>query len=412
VTFRPVVDLPVEGEIYAEGWQTWSPVTLHRAGETSERASDERAQLVEWRPDKPVPEGVIQAEGVLAIESADGQARAWFAPDPASEVATMRLALIGKRLVLVADGPVEEMREAGLEGVLAAVGKRLGPGALKPSPTGWCSWSHYFKHVTETDVVENLEAAIRLELPIDVFQLDDGYEQEVGDWLDIRPEFGSLERLADRIGSAGKRAGIWIAPFMVSPESELAARHPGWLVPGVDAGTHWSSRMRILDVTQPAAAEYIANVFRAFAEWGYSYYKLDFLYAAAIPGLDRYRAAMLLVRDAIGPDATVLMCGAPLLPSIGLCDAMRVGPDVLPEVADPQLDVERVVRITSLRGWMNGRLWVNDPDCLVARAEIKERDAWAAHLMRYGGLRFSSDRLSTLDRHGVELTRRFLGAGT
>jgi alpha-galactosidase len=57
---------------------------------------------------------------------------------------------------------------------------------------------------------------------------------------------------------------------------------------------------------------------------------------------------------------------------------------------------------------MNGRLWVNDPDCLVARPEINGREAWAAHLERYGGLRFSSDRLAVLDERGRELTRRFL----
>jgi len=53
--------------------------------------------------------------------------------------------------------------------------------------------------------------------------------------------------------------------------------------------------------------------------------------------------------DVVGPEAIILIGGAPLLPSIGLCDAMRIGPDVLPEQADPQLDIDNVVRITRLR---------------------------------------------------------------
>jgi alpha-galactosidase len=166
--------------------------------------------------------------------------------------------------------------------------------------------------------------------------------------------------------------------------------------------------MRILDVTNPSAAEHLTNVFRTLAALGFTYHKVDFLYAGAIPGLDAYREGMRLIREAVGPAAIILACGAPILPSIGLCDAMRIGPDVLQETSDPQLDVETLMRITGLRSWMNGRLWVNDPDHLVARPDIKDREAWAAHLQGYGGQAFSSDRLATLDERGLELTRRFL----
>ena len=406
--FQPVAELPLGGRIYAEGWQTWSDVRVYRAGETSGRPRGRRDQLVLFRPGKPVPEGVIQAEGVLAVEAPDGSARAWFSPRPSREVATLRLAARRGRMELSADGEVDELHAGGLDAVLAAAGDRLRIPAVRPIPVGWCSWSYYFKHVGEDDVVENAEVARRQLLPIEVVQVDDGYESDIGDWLDMRREFGSLRSMAERIRVLGLRPGVWIAPFMVSPTSELARTHPDWLVAGADAGTHWDRVMRILDVTRHDAAEYIANVFRTLASWGFSYFKLDFLYAAAIPGLDHYRQGMLLIREAVGTDAILLIGGAPLLPSIGLCDAMRIGPDVLPETPSPQLDLDNTVRITRLRSWMNGRLWVNDPDCLVARPEIEEREAWAAHLMAYGGVRFSSDRLASLDARGLELTRRFL----
>jgi alpha-galactosidase len=57
---------------------------------------------------------------------------------------------------------------------------------------------------------------------------------------------------------------------------------------------------------------------------------------------------------------------------------------------------------------MNGRLWVNDPDCLVARPEIAEREALAMHLEGYAGVAFSGDRLARLDERGLALTRRVL----
>jgi alpha-galactosidase len=407
--YETIAELPAAGRAYAEGWQTWSRPAIYTAGQTSPAAPDQRAQLVEFRPGKPVLPGVIQAEGVLAVEEPGGKARAWFAPDPVHEVPTLRLARMGDRLELSADGPVDVLQAEDLDSALEEVGDRLGIGQVREIPPGWCSWSYYFKDVTERDVVENARAARRLELPIQIVQVDDGYEREVGDWLDLRPAFGSLERMAGRIRDLGLAPGIWIAPFMVGPRSRVAIEHADWLVREAGAGLHWGQEMRILDATQPAAADYIGNVFRTFAGWGFGYYKLDFLYAAAIPGLEVYRRGLQLIRDAVGAEAIVMTGGAPLLPSIGLCDAMRIGPDVLPEEPDPQLDLEKVVEITTLRRWMNGRLWVNDPDTIVARPEIRDREAWAAYLQDYGGLHFSSDRLAALDARGLELTRRFLG---
>lgn len=54
------------------------------------------------------------------------------------------------------------------------------------------------------------------------------------------------------------------------------------------------------------------------------------------------------------------------------------------------------------------RLWVNDPGHLVVRPEIREREAWVSYLDRDGGVALSGDRLSALDEHGLELTRRVL----
>ena len=407
--YQPVAEIsPREYQdalVYAEGWQSWSPLRMCRFGESSDRAPDGRAQVVGWRPGKPVPEGVIQAEGVMAVASAGGTARAWFAPEPSREVPTLRLTARGE---LTADGRVEELQAADLASVLAAVGDRLRAPKVAPIAPGWSSWSCYFDRVTEADVAENVGAAVRLQLPIAIVQIDDGYETAIGDWLDVRPTFGSLRQAAKHAREAGMLPGIWTAPFMVDPRSSLATAHPDWLVQDADAGLHWDRRMRILDVTQPSAAEHLAGVFQTLSSWGFGYFKLDFLYAGAIAGLEAYRTGLELIRAAIGPTATVLACGAPLLPTIGLCDAMRIGPDVLQETPDPQPDVPTLTRVTGMRSWMNGRLWVNDPDHLVARPEIREREAWASYLETYSGVAFSSDRLNALDELGLELTRRVL----
>jgi alpha-galactosidase len=177
----------------------------------------------------------------------------------------------------------------------------------------------------------------------------------------------------------------------------------------------------VLDVTHPEAAEHLAGVFRTLAAEGFSYHKVDFLFAGAMLGrrhedaepIAAYRRGIEIVRDALGPDATLLLCGAPLLPSLGLADAMRISPDVDPGWEPPEGDVSQpgmrsAVTMGRTRAWQHGRFWINDPDCLVLRPEVAERERWAEHVRRVGGLAVSSDRLDELDERGLELTRELL----
>jgi len=419
VGFEPIAELPVDpatARVYAEGWQSWSPAGVLPASASSPPAADARSQTMGRRPGKPVAPGCLQGEGLLAVSGPDEDTRAWLSP----AAATIRLHAADGTLVVSADGPVEEHRCAGgLAEALAFVGARLSPGRPREPEPAWCSWSCYFSRVTEEDVVENARAAARLGLPIATFQIDDGYAPCVGDWLDPSPAFGSLPRLAARLLDAGFRPGIWTAPFVVGEDSALAAAHPDWLVGDADAGHNWNQRLRVLDVTHADAAAHLERVFRTLREWGFGFHKLDFLYAGALDGrrsrecsgIEAYREGLRLIRRAAGDDALLLGCGAPIFPSIGLVDAMRVGPDVLAEdwaPGDPEPDVDGLVRATDARAWMNRRLWINDPDSLVLRPALRRRDEWAAHVVAYGGLVGLGDRIAELDEHGLRLTRAAL----
>ena len=68
-------------------------------------------------------------------------------------------------------------------------------------------------------------------MPLDIFQIDDGFTPEMGDWLDVKPQFprGMAPLLAD-IAAAGFRPGLWIAPFLVGNRSRSCTpRTPnGW----------------------------------------------------------------------------------------------------------------------------------------------------------------------------------------
>ena len=266
-----------------------------------------------------------------------------------------------------------------------------------------------------------------MELPIGVIQLDDGFSDDVGNWVRTTARFGSpLAAVAAEVRAAGRRAGIWTAPLLVGERSRVAAEHPEWLVGGADAGWNWGQRLRVLDVTHPDAAAHLQGVFRRLLSWGFDYFKLDFLYAGALPGRRRqdasplaaYREALRLIRGAVGPRATLLGCGAPLLPSLGLVDAMRVGPDVATHYepapgGDLSAPSGRGAALTvRARAFQHGRFWINDPDCLIARPGMERREEWAETVERWGGLRASGDRLATLDGWGLETTRRLLVPST
>ena len=167
----------------------------------------------------------------------------------------------------------------------------------------------------------------------------------------------------------------------------------------------------------PRSRDWLVDVFAGLRADGFDYFKLDFVYAGAVAGrrhedltgVEAYRSGLALIRDAVGPDAYLLGCGAPILPSVGLVDAMRVGPDTyapeLPDGLDVPLPGETCSRA---RRWQHGRFWVNDADCLVARPAFARRERWASVVEECSGLRSVSDRVADLDAWGLETTRRLL----
>ena len=132
-----------------------------------------------------------------------------------------------------------------------------------------------------------------------------------------------------------------------------------------------------------------------------------------IDPITAYRTGLQIIRAALGDDATIVGCGAPLLPSIGLVDAMRVSPDTDHRLEPPAGDISQPSMRGALsagraRAWMHGRLWVNDPDCIIASPDADDREKWGEHLGAYGGLAMSGDRLADLDARGLDITRTLL----
>jgi alpha-galactosidase len=251
-----------------------------------------------------------------------------------------------------------------------------------------------------------------------VVLLDDGWSLGLGESLRPAPRFGPVEDVVRAVSDHGRQAGIWLAPFLVGAETSVARDHPDWLA-GY-AGRNWHQELVALDLTHPEVRSFLKARLEPLAEVGVRYFKLDFLYAGAVPGprhsgedpVEAYRSGLRLLREALGADAYVVACGAPILPSVGLVDGMRVSPDTFHEGGEDGSRGLRGLMPLAARTWQQGRFWVNDPDCLVARPSYRLREPWSEAVTAYGGLRSSSDRIAELDEWGLESTRTLLRNGS
>ena len=313
------------------------------------------------------------------------------------------------------------------------------PSGLRP-PLGWCSWYQYYQKVTTEDVRANLDALTRLKakLPLELVQIDDGFESRVGDWFTFSERFPEgVAPLAAEIRAAGFTPGLWLAPFIVHPGARLNKEHPeyilrGWSGRPVNAGFAWNRFTRALDLTHPGALEYACRVVdTAVHEWGYPYLKLDFLYAGALPGKrsdpTRTRAQALrhgleALRQAAGTETVLLGCGVPLGSALGLFEAVRVSPDVsetwapgfaalkAPFRHDPTLPSARnAIRTSLARAPLHLRWWVNDPDCMLVRQGTHltqaERESLATAIALSGGSLIFSDDFSHLSPEELRLAQ-------
>ncbi|MFH1467474.1 MAG: glycoside hydrolase family 36 protein [Pseudomonadota bacterium] len=306
------------------------------------------------------------------------------------------------------------------------------------SPTGWCSWYHYYTRVTARHVAGNAAALARHpELGLRFVQLDDGYQAAVGDWLDINGKFpGGLAPVVADIRGHGFAAGLWTAPFFAAARARLLREHPGWRLLDargrpVSTGFNpvWGARTCALDLTHPEVLAWLSEVFGTFAGVGFDLFKIDFLYAGLRHGerhdparspLEAYRGGLAAIRAAVGEERFLLGCGAPLGPSVGLVDGMRVSPDVKEQWDSPIAAffgkgcgypaARGALRNDVTRWFTHRRWWLNDPDCLLVRdtrTQLTEEEVrtLVTVLGATGGMVLLSDDMAQVSPARLDLAR-------
>lgn len=308
---------------------------------------------------------------------------------------------------------------------------KFGKGGFEKAPRVWCSWYSLYGWINERVILKALNDYC--DMPFDVFQIDDGWQLAYGDWEANKKFPSGMKSLAGKISASGRTPGIWLAPFMVSPKSQLAKEHPDWLLRDqkgnpVHAGITWSGNPYGLDSSHPEVLEWLHRLIRNVRGWGYGYLKLDFLYIGALIGkrytdMPRevaYRHAMQVIREAAG-DAYVLACGAPVVPSLGLCDGIRVGPDVSPYWLNKPLSVwlnnpndtstQNAIRTSLHRLWLSPLVNV-DPDVAFFRSKYNKLNLHEEQLLQdlasITGFKATSDLPQWLNASEKKMLGEFL----
>ena len=311
-------------------------------------------------------------------------------------------------------------------------------GCKKPSVehlSGYTSWYNYFQNINEEIILRDLNGLDRASEEVSIFQIDDGYQHAVGDWLitDHKKFPHGMKYIADKIHEKGYKAGIWLAPFNAQRSSMIAKKHPDWLLRHNDNGKKmlgcfgWGGAYT-LDIYNPEAREYIRKVFDTVLNiWGFDMVKLDFLYSQCIePRNGKTRGEIMcdgvdFLREVCG-DKLILGCGVPLGTCMGIFDACRISCDanknwngdfvtkvkVNQEIPSSQ----NAVINTIFRNHLDGRAFCNDPDVFFLRDvnigyNMEQKLLHGKINAVCGNVLFVSDNAGDFDNERIEYLKEF-----
>jgi len=296
---------------------------------------------------------------------------------------------------------------------------------------GYSSWYNRYEDINEECIRSDLEHCAELLEPGDLFQIDDGWEPGVGDWLepDGKKFPSGMAASAQAIHEKGFRAGLWLAPFVARKGSAVYTDHPDWLlkVNGEPwfCGSNWGG-FYSLDIDHPEVRDYLTRVFRrVLDEWGFDLVKLDFLYGAAPFGSETESRAGRMIRAVdwlreLCGDKRILGCGVPLAAAFGRVDYCRIGCDVgldwdgswlMRQTHRERVSTRQSMTDTVFRRQLNGRAFISDPDVFfLRRGNLKlteeQKTALAETNTLLGGVFLTSDDMAEYDDAQREEYRR------
>ena len=339
---------------------------------------------------------------------------------------------------------------------------------MKPIPAGYCTWysDKYGGSCDETHIKELADFAAEHLKPygFNFVQIDDNWQDGVQTngpkkiFTRVNPRGAypnGMTPTADMLAGHDFTAGLWFMPFAGNVDDPQFPKD--WFVKSgvtdeVDADgkskRHYNSIANkegepyesfwggtTLDMTHPDVQAYLRDTVKLiYADWGYHYFKLDGLWTgmacdqlyvnneyrpddfgqAIFLNQDKYTPVMAyrkgfeIIRKA-APDAFILGCNVSqnmrmMHPSIGYCDAMRVGPDN----GSGWGSLKAGPWHGSNRYFLNGRVWWNDPDPVYVRASMPLEHAQliASWVAVSGQLYAFSDWLPDLPKERIAILQK------
>ena len=274
---------------------------------------------------------------------------------------------------------------------------------IKPRSAVYCTW-YSEKNGGAGSEASSLELAKYIKenlkpFGLGVLQIDDQWQgggkyngpQRGFDRVDPKGGYpNGMTSTACGIKKDGLTAGIWWMPFARNHQDPEYKDRKNWFAyrpNGKPFETAWGGTS--LDLTLPEALNHIANVAKTIHNWGFDYFKMDGLWTGTvteqvyindgykndsignckplhnplITQIEAFRNGLKLIRKATVNEVFLSGCcisqnmrsfGA----SIGLVDAMRIGPDFNHDGESIRTGAIRASRLY----FLNGRVWWNDPD--------------------------------------------------
>ena len=304
------------------------------------------------------------------------------------------------------------------------------PALETPKLLGYTSWYNYYQNINEELLLRDLDS---LDSRFNLFQIDDGYQTFVGDWLDINQKKfpNGLGRIVEKVHSRGFKAGIWLAPFVAEKNSKLFKEHNDWIKRDekgklVKAGGNWSGQYA-LDFDKEEVKEYIKKCLEHYVVVGFDFFKLDFLYAVGlVPSKGKTRCqtqreAYEFLRKVL-KDQVILGCGANMVNSIGNFNYVRIGPDVSLDFDDKpfmrlfhreRISTKVTIQNTIYRSIFDKRFFGNDPDVFMLRKENnnlskEQRIALSTINALFGSVLMTSDNINLYSERKKPILDRVL----
>lgn len=132
------------------------------------------------------------------------------------------------------------------------------------------SWEGAYFSFDENTITEMIDNAAKF--GVEMFVLDDGWfgnkyprngdNAGLGDWqVNSKKLPKGIDHLAKYAVDKGMKFGIWIEPEMANPDSELAKKHPEWLVKSGKRDMLPMRNQWLLDLTNPEVQDFVYNTF-------------------------------------------------------------------------------------------------------------------------------------------------------